>query len=149
MSRLFVLPHEAAVAEDIGTEYSGELAVHGLTPVAYHSARRRWLSNRAKPDRERVDHILGCRLHRAGSQRNLGQVVQIAVCNAAETARLRAVRSSTHTTGLGARVIWNRNVGRVKLWASSGRESELTFVSPDATVSRVRASSALQDSIRL
>jgi len=26
--RLFVLPHQAAVAEDVGTEYSGELALH-------------------------------------------------------------------------------------------------------------------------
>src|SRR6266851_3811463 len=111
-----------------------------ISPPANHSAQCRWLSNRANPGRERVDHILGCRLHRAGSRRNLGQVIQIAVCNAAETAGLRAVRSSTRTTGLGA---------RVKLWASIGRESELTFVSPDATVSRVRASSALQDSIRL
>ena len=28
MSRLFVLPHEAAVAEDIGAEYGGELTFH-------------------------------------------------------------------------------------------------------------------------
>jgi hypothetical protein len=26
--RLLVLPHEAAVAEDVGTEYGGELALH-------------------------------------------------------------------------------------------------------------------------
>src|SRR5260370_2225415 len=31
-SRLFVLPHEAAIAEDVGTDYRGELTFHDLTP---------------------------------------------------------------------------------------------------------------------
>src|SRR5216683_28163 len=31
-SRLLVLPHEAAIAEDIGAEYGGELTLHDLTP---------------------------------------------------------------------------------------------------------------------
>jgi hypothetical protein len=30
--RLFVLPHEAAVAVNVGAEYGGELALHDLTP---------------------------------------------------------------------------------------------------------------------
>ena len=33
MGRLFVLPHEAAIAEDIGTEYSGELTLQ-YPPIA-------------------------------------------------------------------------------------------------------------------
>src|SRR5713226_4384712 len=30
--RLLVLPHEAAIAEHVGAEYGGELALHDLTP---------------------------------------------------------------------------------------------------------------------
>ena len=33
MSRLFVLPREAAVAEDVGTEYGGELTFQ-YSPIA-------------------------------------------------------------------------------------------------------------------
>ena len=41
MSRLFVLPHEAAIAEDIGTEYCGELTFQNPPPSA--------TDNRASP----------------------------------------------------------------------------------------------------
>src|SRR6266851_6201937 len=37
--RLFVLPHEAAVAEDIGTEYGGELTFQ-YPPIASRLSRR-------------------------------------------------------------------------------------------------------------
>ena len=32
--RLFILPHEAAVAVDVGTEYGGEFAFHIATQVS-------------------------------------------------------------------------------------------------------------------
>src|SRR6266851_7452216 len=56
-SRLFVLPHEAAVAEDIGTEYSGELTFQNPPPGGAIDNRanqvgcqRAVLSNQTWPD---------------------------------------------------------------------------------------------------
>jgi hypothetical protein len=45
MSRLFVLPHEAAVAVHVGAEYRGELPFQS-SPWVHHPVRLQGLSNR-------------------------------------------------------------------------------------------------------
>ena len=49
--RFFVLPHEAAVAEDIGAEYGGELTFHAPTPeyAPDYSVGRSIISNVVLP----------------------------------------------------------------------------------------------------
>jgi hypothetical protein len=44
--RLLVLPHEAAVAEHVGAEYGGELALQ-TAPLRHGPVRRGWLSIRS------------------------------------------------------------------------------------------------------
>src|SRR5712692_1552530 len=66
--RLFVLPHEAAVAEDIGTEYGGELAFQYPPIVAR-------LSRPALTDVKAVNCVGGC----AASAHNLRQAARAGV----------------------------------------------------------------------
>jgi hypothetical protein len=44
--RLFVVPHEATVAMDVGTQYGGEPTFHPTAPVGSLSAKDRRLSTR-------------------------------------------------------------------------------------------------------